>query len=288
PLALGPSDDAEWIAWTARTMDTDRAAAFTGLAGAEGVRSRISVRTALDGLARGLRPPGTGHDNRPAFDDAAAVRAVAFGAACAGDPAAAAGRARADAEVTNALDGVAAARAVAAAVAAAAGGGGAEEAVAAALAELPPGTAAGDTAREALAVAGAHPGDPFGCVADLEPVVCDHVYSYGVAAADTLPAAPALVAASGGRVGPAVGAAACIAPLADSLPALAGALAGALSGYSALPGAWRERCRTLAGCCLPETAGLDLVALADALADRSPSGGDGPGPDQPEQHEGAR
>src|SRR5690606_40818499 len=34
PLAVGPSDDAERIAWTARTIDTDRAAAFTRLAGA--------------------------------------------------------------------------------------------------------------------------------------------------------------------------------------------------------------------------------------------------------------
>src|SRR4051794_23100204 len=121
PPAIGPSDDAEWLAWTALTLHQDRRAAFA--APGPDVRARIWVRPALDNLARGLDPPVSGHDNPHFFDDAAAVRAVAFGASRPGDPSGASRAARADAEVTNAEDGVHGARAMAAAVAVATGGG---------------------------------------------------------------------------------------------------------------------------------------------------------------------
>uniref|UniRef100_UPI001965736F ADP-ribosylglycohydrolase family protein n=1 Tax=Nonomuraea lactucae TaxID=2249762 RepID=UPI001965736F len=107
PLAIGPSDDAEWLAWTALTIDRPRAEAFREL-GPE-IRARISVAAALDNLARGVEPPASGHDNPHHFDDAAAVRAVAFGA-LGRDP-------TPDAQVTNAGDGLLGARAVAEAVA---------------------------------------------------------------------------------------------------------------------------------------------------------------------------
>ncbi|MEV1177934.1 ADP-ribosylglycohydrolase family protein, partial [Nonomuraea sp. NPDC049784] len=115
PLAIGPSDDAEWLAWTALTIDRPRAEAFGELLEGdtsrirEGVRARISVATALDNLAEGIEPPASGHDNPHHFDDAAAVRAVAFGA-LGRDP-------TQDAQVTNAYDGVLGAQAMAAAVA---------------------------------------------------------------------------------------------------------------------------------------------------------------------------
>ncbi|GLW11020.1 hypothetical protein Misp01_61480 [Microtetraspora sp. NBRC 13810] len=256
PLATGPSDDAEWLAWTAATIGRDRAEAFGELAGRTDLRVRISVRSALDGLAAGRRPPVTGHDNPHFFDDSAAVRAVAFGAAGL-DP-------RADAEVTNAGDGVLAALAVAAAVGTAVRGGDAEQVAAAALAELPAYTAIGTAARIALDVARAA-GDPFSAVPELDAALLDHVYSYGVAAARTVPVALALTVASGGRLGAAVPAAACLPDLADSAPALTGALTGAIGGYAALPAAWAGAARTLAGCCLPDLAGTDLLALADDL-----------------------
>ncbi|MBV2361945.1 ADP-ribosylglycohydrolase family protein [Streptomonospora nanhaiensis] len=267
PLAMGPSDDAEWLAWTALGIATDRAEAFAALAGRDDIRARISVRTALDNLARGLGPPHSGHDNPHFFDDAAAVRAVAFGAARPGRPEAAADDARADAEVTNSGDGVSAARAMAAAVAAAVAGAGPAEALAAGTAQLPPGSAIGAVVGEALAELGrAAPGQPFDLLPALEAVCCDHVYSYGTAAQATLAAAFALTGAAQGALGPAVSAAACLAPLADSAPALTGALAGALGGYSAVAPAWRARAAPLAGCCLPELAGTDLIGVADALA----------------------
>ncbi|MGW4412896.1 ADP-ribosylglycohydrolase family protein, partial [Nonomuraea sp. NPDC004702] len=63
-----------------------------------------------------------------------------------------------------------------------------------------------------------------------------------------------------------VPAAACLSALADSAPALTGALAGAARGYGAIPEGWLAPARTLAGCCLPELAGKDLIELTKGIA----------------------
>ncbi|UBU10128.1 ADP-ribosylglycohydrolase family protein [Nonomuraea gerenzanensis] len=257
PLRVGPSDDAEWLAWTVLTIDRPRAEAFGQLAGREDVRARISVATALDNLAKGVEPPASGHDNPHHFDDAAAVRAVAYGV-LGRDP-------TPDAQVTNAADGVLAAQAMAAAVAEAVASGEAGAAVEAALAALPADTAIGRNARLAVEVA-RKAGDPFCAIPALDAALLDHVYSYGVGAAQTVPVALALAEAAGGDLARAVPAAACLAPLADSAPALAGALAGACGGYEAIPEGWTASARTLAGCCLPDLAGRDLIELLEGIA----------------------
>lgn len=266
PLAAGPSDDAEWLAWTALTLARDpaaaesagsRAEAFRELAGRQDIRARISVSTALDNLAKGVEPPASGHDNPHFFDDAAAVRAVAFGAA-GRDP-------LADAQVTNAGDGVLGARAMAAAIAEAVGTGSATRAVQAALAVLPEDTAIGHNARRAIEAA-RKAGDAFSAVPALDAVLLDHVYSYAVGAAQTVPVALALAEVSGGALNAAVPAAACLAATADSAPALTGALAGACGGYDAIPQGWSAAARGLAGCCLPELAGADLLELTEGLS----------------------
>ncbi|MEV0826121.1 ADP-ribosylglycohydrolase family protein [Nonomuraea rubra] len=264
PLRVGPSDDAEWLAWTLLTIDRPRAEAFRALtadddsdggAGSGRVRARISVATALDNLAKGVEPPASGHDNPHHFDDAAAIRAVAYGV-LGRDP-------TQDAQVTNAGDGVLAARAMAAAIEEAVASGEPRRAVEAALAVLPEGTAIGHNARLALEVA-RKAGDPFGAIPALDAALLDHVYSYGVGAAQTVPVALAL--AEVGDLTRAVPAAACLAPLADSAPALTGALAGACGGYEAVPEGWTASARTLAGCCLPDLAGRDLIELLEGIA----------------------
>ncbi|MGH3390531.1 MAG: ADP-ribosylglycohydrolase family protein, partial [Actinomadura sp.] len=128
----------------------------------------------------------------------------------------------------------------------------------------PEDTAIGLATRRALAAARAA-GDPFAAVPALDAALFDHVYSYGVAAAETVPVALALTAVSDGPPGAAISAAACLANVADSAPALTGALTGARAGYEALPGGWRDAVGTLTGCCLPELAGTDLLEIAGAL-----------------------
>nr|WP_247706720.1 ADP-ribosylglycohydrolase family protein [Streptomyces liliiviolaceus] len=301
PLRLGPSDDAEWAAFAAEavlraadaaalgdlgrarrmraaidlswnTIASEVAAAADRAPEVESavlpLRARISVRAGLGNLANGLRPPASGHDNPHYFDDAACVRACVLAVAHPGDPRSAAELAEFDARYTQDGDGVHGARAMAAAVALALSGADVDACAEAALAELPDATEIGRNARHALALADdAHAnGDgAFGLVPLLEHQIVDHVYSYGIAAAETVPVALALAVAARGRIAEAVPAAACLSRVADSAPALAGALTGALGGGTAIPAAWRDACRTLSGCTLPRLTGTDLIGLADLL-----------------------
>ncbi|MGW4323989.1 ADP-ribosylglycohydrolase family protein [Streptomyces sp. NPDC004684] len=309
PLRLGPSDDAEWAAFAAEavlragdddalgdlsrdrrvraaidltwnTVAAEVAAAADRAPEIESavlpLRARISVRAGLGNLATGLRPPATGHDNPHYFDDAACVRACALAVAHPGDPRRAAELAEFDARYTQDGDGVHGARAMAAALALALTGAEVEHCVTAALAELPAQTEIGRNARHALALARAGEGEgegegAFALVPLLEHQIVDHVYSYGVAAAETVPVALALSVAAGGRIAHALPAAACLSRLADSAPALAGALTGALGGGEAVPASWREACRTLSGCVLPRLTGTDLVELAGLLEAARPA-----------------
>ncbi|WP_031483449.1 ADP-ribosylglycohydrolase family protein [Streptomyces bicolor] len=303
PLRLGPSDDAEWAAFAAEAVlragdDTAladlsrerriRAAidltwnAVAGEVAAAAdrapevesailpLRARISVRAGLGNLATGLRPPATGHDNPHYFDDAACVRACVLAVAHPGDPHRAADLAEFDARYTQDGDGVHGARAMAAAVALALTGAKTESCVAAALTELPEETEIGRNARHALELAQAAD-SAFALIPLLEHQIVDHVYSYGIAAAETVPVALALTVAAGGRIAEAVPAAACLSRVADSAPALAGALTGALGGGAAIPASWRDTCRTLSGCALPRLTGTDLVELAELLEAAQPA-----------------
>ncbi|WP_328539322.1 ADP-ribosylglycohydrolase family protein [Streptomyces sp. NBC_00344] len=305
PLQLGPSDDAEWATFTAQAVLSAASSGHSDLSPQQRVRSalalawnaladevaaasaqvdeiesalmplraRISVRAGLGNLAAGLRPPATGHDNPHHFDDAACVRATVLAVVHPGDPAAAADLAEFDARYTQDGDGVHGARAMAAAVSAALGGGSVESCVDEALAQLPEGSEIRRNAVHAVALArtatAARPGQPgsaFELVPVLEHEIVDHVYSYGIAAAETVPVALAMALAAGGSLAEAVPAAACLSRVADSAPALAGALTGAVSGAGALPATWRDSCRTLVGCALPQLAGTDLVEVAAELS----------------------
>ncbi|WP_406288594.1 ADP-ribosylglycohydrolase family protein [Streptomyces sp. NBC_00209] len=302
PLRLGPSDDAEWAAFAAATvlaaagpgrvraavagawnaLAAEVAAAAARAPEVEAavlpLRARISVRAGLGNLAAGLRPPATGHDNPHYFDDAACVRAAVLAVVHPGDPHAAAELAEFDARFTQDGDGVHGARAMAAASAEALGGADVDTAVNAALAQLPDGTEIARNAAHAVRIAREFAGEragAFALVPVLEHQIVDHVYSYGIAAAETVPVALALATASRGDIAQAVPAAACLSRVADSAPALAGALTGALGTIGSVPDGWRETCRTLAGCALPRFAGTDLVELAGLLAatEPAPTGG---------------
>jgi hypothetical protein len=162
---------------------------------------------------------------------------------------------------------------MAAAVAAALGGAGIDDCVEAALQQLPEGTEILRNAEQAVklgrSTAAARPGAPgnaFALVPVLEHEIVDHVYSYGIAAAETVPVALAVALAADGNVTEAVPSAACLSRVADSAPALAGALTGVVGGSEALPTTWRDACRSLAGCALPRLAATDLIEIADRLA----------------------
>jgi ADP-ribosylglycohydrolase len=238
---------------------------------ADDVIGGFSERSAIENLRRGLKPPATGNDNPLHYADAAVCRAVPCGLYFAGDPDRAAGLAQLDAEITQAGDGVYAARAMAAAVAVLAAGGTLSAALSRAREQFPAGSwiAHGDrVARACLAEAEA--------AEDLSVLLwkrlINTVYSYGNAAPETMPAALAIVELCEGdmRLGCLV--ANSIPKAADSLPSMVGALCGTYEGAEAISPQWRAQLVECRGLCLPFLKGTRLDESAAALAEQAAGG----------------
>ncbi|MBI5303825.1 MAG: ADP-ribosylglycohydrolase family protein [Chloroflexi bacterium] len=268
-----PTDDTEYAVFTAQTLLHARdisAATFSAawreriVPMADRVLTGFSERAAIENFKRGLEPPATGNDNPQHYDDSAVARAVPIGLLCAGNPERAAQIAQWDAQVTNAEDGISAARAMAVAIALLASGENISDALTRARAEVPTDSwlARGDQlAREGARDASS----PQDLLLALTKRVINTVYSYGNAAPETLPAAFAIIEVWRGDLQSAVLLANAIPKSADSLPAMVGALCGAHQGVSAISETWRAQLNVCRGLCLPFVAGARLDELARAL-----------------------
>jgi len=239
---------------------------------ADDVIGGFSERSAIENMRRGLKPPATGNDNPLHYADAAVCRSVPIGLYCAGhdgrgDPGRAAALAQLDAEITQAEDGVYAARAMAAAISVLAAGGDLSEALSRARAQFPDGSwiAHGDqVARDCLAEAEAPE--------DLSVLLCKRlintVYSYGNAAPETLPSALAIVEICEGDLRLSCLVANSIPKAADSLPSMVGALCGAYRGAEAISPQWKAQLVECRGICLPFLKGTRLDECAIRLVER--------------------
>lgn len=273
-LEICPTDDAEWAALTMMALlDCESAPArdcFLAawqkyvLPASDQIHSSFSERAAIENLKRGLLPPDTGNDNPLHYEDSAVARAVPIGLYCAGDADAAAQLAEWDAEITQAEDGVYAARAMAAAISLLADGADLDAALSRARREFPAGSwiahvdLVADTCLKEI-------DQPADLTILLTARVVNTVYSYGNAAPETLPAAFAIVSASDGRLHDAVGLANNIAKSADSLPAMVGSLCGAYQGVAVLSPLWRKSLSELRGLSLPFLQGMNLEFLTDKM-----------------------
>ena len=187
-LQPGAGENTEWLVFSAvGAAGGSSVDDWIALASVEGVRARAGTRIALGNLSRGLRPPQSGHDNPHYFDDLAMVRALA----AIDDPIAVAK----DAHVTHDLEGVDCALAVAALFRALDEGETGDAAVARAVDRLPAGGWPHRLAVRALEVAGA-PCSPLDRALRLGTEVADWIYSYPVAAPETLAVLLAHVAAA--------------------------------------------------------------------------------------------
>lgn len=270
-----PTDDTEYAVFTAQTLldaddPIDQASLLHGwrtriVPAADTLLTGFSERAAIENLRRGVLPPASGNDNPQHYDDSAVCRAVAIGVFCAGDPDRAAALAHADAEITNAEDGVYAAQAMAVAIALLVSGSPIDSALEQARLRLPHESwiARGDAlARQCRAEA--ENVQDLGLL--LTTRLINTVYSYGNAAPETLPAAFAIVEACRGDLQMAVLLANSIPKAADSLPAMVGALCGAVQGPAALSTRWRDQLNVCRGLCLPFVANARLDELARKLA----------------------
>jgi ADP-ribosylglycohydrolase len=273
---IGPTDDAEWAAYTAGILlrdgvgfETARLDAWLALARLGGaVKGGVGVQAALRNLRRDIGPPRSGRENPHYFDDGAIARAVPIGVFHAGDPENAAETAGLDASVTNAEDGVWAAQAMAAAVSLACAGKPPDEFLEASIRCLPADSLTWSRVGEALSLV-KHAESIFPVLPELQNRVLNREYSYGNAAPETLALAFAIIKLEGRDFERAVTVASSIGKAADSLPAVVGALAGAMSAGTIASDSWLASISRLKGICIPALAGANYLELTDRLVDHA-------------------
>lgn len=231
-LKPGPGPRAEWFVFQFQLVAgadyslehaTD---AWRGLLLEETLKLTLAQHAALTNLRLGKVPPVTGHDNPHYFDDTACFRALATACVVA-DPDAALAVTQQDAGITNAEDGVWGAQAVTAAVTAALAGADPDDCVDAAVRQLPEGSWIFEVARRSLWCVQEGRGT-LDFTAQLDHAVSNRAYNYGTAAAETVPAALAILKTTRGDLERSLFMALAL-PRVVGLASLVGALCGALA-----------------------------------------------------------
>lgn len=215
-------------------------------------------------LRRGLRPPFTGRYNAYNHSDGAAMRAAPIGILWAGDVDRAMEFARIDAEISHDREGIWGAQAVAAAVAVAMAEGSMEEILDAALRAAPEGSWFAYAMNQAFEIVDRAGGEVLSAWMPLHDALWT---SYKAAVSEAVAQAfgvlrmnhpdfqhGAIWAGNFGRD-------------ADTIGAICGAVLGAKHSLSGIPHDWVEKTRYPSGTCLHFTKGLDLLQVADQLAD---------------------
>jgi ADP-ribosylglycohydrolase len=274
-LEICPTDDTEWAALTMLALieaEDVSQASFEAVwhkyvLPAGEIHSSFSERAAIENFKRGLNPPVTGNDNPLHWEDSAVTRAVPIGLYCAGNPKKAAQLAEWDAQITQAEDGIYAAKAMAVAIALLADRVPLKTAIERAREEFPANSWIAHVdkiAQDCLKDAN-HPED---LTILLTEKVINSVYSYGSAAPETLPAAFVISLICEGQLYWATAIGNSIAKSADSLPAMIGALCGTAQGVNVISQRWYGALSQLRGLCLPFLAGKNLADLCQKLHER--------------------
>ena len=269
----GPTDDSEWAAFTTQQLlqaqgEVEAESLLKSwliLAESDNIRGSVGIQATLENLRKGKSAPACGYDNPHYFDDGALPRAVPIGIANAGNPRKAADAAAIDAQITNAEDGLWAAKAMAAAISAACGGHSSESVITHARVELPENSWIQRTVQHALSLCEAS-SSTFELILQLHGAIINREYNYGNIAPETMALLLAIVRHTQGEFEAAVMMATTFAKTADSVPALAGALCGAMTNRAILSPICQERLRSLHGICIPALAGVNFIALVEQLA----------------------
>lgn len=270
----GPTDDSEWAAFTGSVLlDCNGTLTAESLVDrwqelAESpnlIRGKTSVQGALKNLGMGLLPPITGHDHPGYYDDGAVSRAVPIGIACIGNPNEAARLANLEASVTNAEDGIYAARAMAVAISLACSGGSLKEVIDVSVGHLPPGSWVRRNVDSVLTPA-AKNSSLVSAIAELSERMVNREYNSASAAPETFAMALGVLQLTEGDFERGVMASTLVAKTADSLPAFVGAISGALSDSPVTTPYWKERLSTLQGICVPSLKGKSYLNIVSGLA----------------------
>lgn len=221
----------------------------------------LSIRN----LEAGLMPPASGR-HLHSWSDGLAMRVAPYGIVAAGDPALAARLAAVDGSVTHAGEGIYSGQAVAAAIAAAMTGAELDEIAEAAFSVLPIDCWTYRSLHRALAIAQDHPGVWNAIQPLYDEIVC-HAYYWADIAPEAVGLAFGVLAAARGDFAESVLGGVNIGRDTDTIAAIAGAIAGARGGFAVIPPHWRLRLRKAAGSCIKTVRGMDVLEVADRLAD---------------------
>ena len=215
-------------------------------------------------LRKGLRPPLTGRYNAYSHSDGAAMRMAPVGILFAGDTQRAMETARIDAEISHDREGIWGAQAVAAAVAAAMADGSIDEILSAAMGAIPKDTWFEHAMTKAFDIVDRAQGE----VLDAWMPLHDELWtSYKAAVSEAVAQAFGVLKLCHQNFRTGVTWAGNFGRDADTIGAICGAVLGAKYGASGIPPRWIEKTRHPTGTCLAFTKGLDLLQVADQLAD---------------------
>ncbi|MEH7333586.1 ADP-ribosylglycohydrolase family protein [Neobacillus drentensis] len=227
--------------------------------------SGISERASIDNIKKGLSWPASGNDNPHHFDDGAVARAVPIGLKFHGQPEKAAMIAEKMASITNAADGVYAAKAMAASISVAIEGASAAEIVEEGLKYVPENTWLRRKIDQAFSILESVGGNGFAAVPLWNQQIVNSIYNYGNIAPETLAAAYAIFTATEGDFEKGIQLSLMLPKQADSMPAMVGALSGAVQGMEKIPATWLDTLDTLKGFSIPHLKGHTISGTVKSL-----------------------
>lgn len=230
---------------------------------AELKRGGASEREAAANIRRGVLPPFSGIYNSHYMSDGAAMHATPIGIVCAGDPNRAAQLAEINSRVSHFRDGLWSAQAVAAAVASAMGGAAPDEIYQTAINYTPEDSWIRFALVRALKII-----NDKKTIEDAWKPLHDILWTeYKSAAPEAVPSALAVLKLTDGDFRRGIIYGGNFGRDADTIAAIVGAISGAMNGLKNIPVSWIEKVRTATGVCLPFTKGMDLLEVADQLAE---------------------
>lgn len=232
--------------------------------GSELNRGGNSEMEAAQNLRRGLLPPQTGLYNSYAHSDGAAMRAAPIGIAFAGDLEAAARAAEIDACISHSREGVWGAQAVACAVSAAMAGADFDEIFMAAMHPVPEDSWLAYTMNLAFSIVDKAEGNFLDAWMPLHDLLFTR---YKAAVPEAVAQAFGVLKLCHADFRSAIVWAGNFGRDADTIGAICGSILGAHFGHDAIPERWAGKVRYPTGTCLPSMAGLDIIHIADQLAE---------------------
>jgi len=227
-------------------------------------RGGASEKAAADNLRAGLLPPLTGKYSTFNMSDGSAMRIPPIGIMCTGDPEKAAALAQIESEISHAGDGVWGAQAVAAAVAVAMADGTIDEIFEAAMAPIPQDSWLYYSMTKVFDIIEKENYDIASCWMKIHDATRASTWA---TTAEAVPAAFGCLKLMHKDFKSAVLLAGNFARDADTIGAIAGSVMGAKYSIDGIPEHWVKKVRYPSGTCLQFTKGLDIIEIAEKLAE---------------------